>query len=468
MGDWIRALLLSAVFFCGFAGAASAQAPSEAQRTQAREIYQRIISFDTSVEGGQNPAMAEYLAGLFRGAGFAAEDVRILPLNGTAGLVVRYRGNGSGGRPILLLAHMDVVPALRSDWERDPFTLVEERGFFFGRGTIDNKAGIAHLTSTFLTLRAEGFVPTRDLIIWFSGDEETTGATTEALLANHRDLLGNAEYALNSDAGGGQLDNNNRGVAYVVQTAEKTYASFTFTARNQGGHSSQPREDNAIYDLGDALTRLRAFQFPVMWNDTTIESFRNAANVFPGGEASALRRFAEHPGDRVAARALARNVSLSSMMRTTCVATMLAGGHAENALPQSASATVNCRIFPGVAVNDVLAELRAIAGNKVEVTQLGPSNSSDASPLRPDVMQAAARAVHTNYPNAVMSPYMSAGATDGLFFRAAGIPTYGVGAIFIGDNDDFAHGLNERVPVDSFYNGLTHWRVLLSELAGPQ
>jgi acetylornithine deacetylase/succinyl-diaminopimelate desuccinylase-like protein len=411
--------------------------------------------------------MAEYLAGLFRGAGFAPEDVHVLPLNGTAGLLVRYRGNGSG-RPILLLAHMDVVPALRSDWERDPFTLVEERGFFFGRGTIDNKAGIAHLTSTFLTLRAEGFVPARDLIIWFSGDEETTGATTEALLANHRALLGNAEYALNSDAGGGQLDGNNRGVAYVVQTAEKTYASFTFTARNPGGHSSQPREDNAIYDLGDALARLRAFQFPVMWNDTTIESFRNAANVFPGGEASALRRFAEHPGDRVAARALARNVSLSSMMRTTCVATMLAGGHAENALPQTASATVNCRIFPGVAVNDVLAELRAIAGNKVDVTQLGPSNSSDASPLRPDVMQAAARAVHVNYPNAVMSPYMSAGATDGLFFRAAGIPTYGVGAIFIGDNDDFAHGLNERVPVDSFYNGLTHWRVLLTELAGPQ
>lgn len=468
MGDWVRALLLSAVFFCGLAGAASAQAPSDAQRAQAREIYQRIIAFDTSVEGGQNPAMAEYLAGLFRNAGFAAEDVHVLPLNGTAGLLVRYRGNGSGGRPILLLAHMDVVPALRSDWERDPFTLIEERGFFFGRGTIDNKGGIAHLTSTFLSMRAEGFVPTRDLIIWFSGDEETTGATTEALLANHRELLGNAEYALNSDAGGGQLDNNNRGVAYVVQTAEKTYASFTFTARNPGGHSSQPREDNAIYDLGDALARLRAFQFPVMWNDTTIESFRNAANVFPGGEASALRRFAEHPGDRVAARTLARNVSLSSMMRTTCVATMLAGGHAENALPQTASATVNCRIFPGVPVSDVLAELRSIAGNKVDVTQLGPSNSSDASPLRPDVMQAAARAVHTNYPNAVMSPYMSAGATDGLFFRAAGIPTYGVGAIFIGDNDDFAHGLNERVPVDSFYNGLTHWRVLLTELAGPQ
>ena len=468
MGDWIRALLFSAVFFCGAASTASAQAPSDAQRAQAREIYERIIAFDTSVDGAQTPAMADYLAGLFRNAGFAADDVHVLPLNGTAGLLVRYRGNGSAGRPIVLLAHMDVVPALRSDWERDPFTLIEERGFFFGRGTIDNKGGIAQLTSTFLALRSESFVPTRDLIIWFSGDEETSGATTEALLANHRDLLGNAEYALNSDAGGGQLDGNNRGVAYVVQTAEKTYASFTFTARNPGGHSSQPREDNAIYDLGDALARLRAFQFPVMWNDTTIESFRNAARVFPGAEGSALRRFAENPGDRVAARTLSRNVSLSSMMRTTCVATMLAGGHAETALPQSASATVNCRIFPGVAVDDVLSELRAIAGSKVEVTPLGPSNSSDASPLRPDVMQAAARAVHIDYPTAVMSPYMSAGATDGLFFRAAGIPTYGVGAIFISDNDDFAHGLNERVPVDSFYNGLTQWRVMLTELAGPQ
>lgn len=458
--------LLAGLLFCCLAGPAAAQAPSEAERARAREIYERIISFDTSTEGAQNPAMAAYLAERFRAGGFAAEDVHILPLGNTAGLVVRYRGDGSGGRPILLLAHMDVVPAHRADWERDPFTMVEENGFFFGRGSLDNKAGIAHLAATFLTLRAEGFTPTRDLIIWFSGDEETSGATTEHLLAQHRALLGEAEFALNSDGGGGQLDAQGRGTTYVVQTAEKTYASFTFTARNPGGHSSAPRADNAIYELSDALARLRAFQFPVMWNDTTIESFRNAATAYPGAEGQAMRRFAEHPGDRVAARTLSRNPNISNMLRTTCVATMLAGGHAENALPQSATATVNCRIFPGVPVDQVQSELRAIAGPNVEVAAVAPSNASEASPLRPDVMQAATNAAHAVHPGVIITPYMSAGATDGLFFRAAGIPTYGVGGVFIGDADDFAHGLNERVPVDGFYNGLTHWRVLLTELAG--
>ncbi|MGH6949698.1 MAG: M20/M25/M40 family metallo-hydrolase [Vitreimonas sp.] len=463
LGRWC-ARGLAALLCCGFAAAAHAQAPSAAERAQALDIYRRIVAFDTSTEGGQNPAMASYLAERFRAAGLAAEDVRVLALDNTAGLLVRYRGDGSGGRPILLLAHMDVVPARRAEWERDPFTLLEENGYFFGRGSLDNKAGIAHLTSLFLTLRAEGFTPTRDLILWFSGDEETTGATTQALLGEHRALIGNAEYALNSDAGGGQLDAQGRGTAYVLQTAEKTYASFTFTARNQGGHSSVPRADNAIYELADALARLRAFQFPAMWNATTIESFRNAAAVFSGAEGQALRRFAERPGDRAAVRTMSRNPSLSTLLRTTCVATMLSGGHAENALAQTASATVNCRIFPGVAVEGVMAELRSIAGPGVEVTQLGPANASDASPLRDDVMAAVTRAAHAQHAGVVVTPYMSAGATDGLFFRAAGIPTYGVGAVFIKDDDDFSHGLNERVPVESFYTGLTHWRVLLNEL----
>lgn len=461
-----RAGVFSALLLCALPGAAAAQAASTAERAQAREIFERIVAFDTSPEGGQTPAMAAYLAERFRAGGFAAEDVHVLPLNGTAGLLVRYRGDGSGGRPILLLAHMDVVPARREEWERDPFTLLEENGYFFGRGALDNKAGVAHLASLFLTLRAEGFQPTRDLMLWFSGDEETTGATTQALLNERRSLIGDAEFALNSDSGGGQLDAEGRGTAFVVQTAEKTYASFTFTARNAGGHSSAPRADNAIYDLADALARLRAFQFPVMWNDTTIESFRNAAAAFGGAQGQAMRRFAEHPGDRVAARTMSRNPGLSTLLRTTCVATMLSGGHAENALPQTASATVNCRIFPGVAVADVAAELRAIAGERVEVAQLGPSSASAASPLRADVMQAAVRAAHAQHPDAIITPFMSAGATDGLYFRAAGIPTYGVGAIFIRSEDEFAHGLNERVPVESFYAGLEHWRVLVSELAG--
>lgn len=454
---------LSALLFCGVAAPASAQ--SEAERAQVRELIERVVAFDTST-GEQNIAMANYLAERFRAGGFADEDIHFVNANGSAGLLVRYRGDGTGGRPILLLAHMDVVPALRADWERDPFTLVEENGLLYGRGSLDNKAGLTHIAATFLTLRAEGFRPTRDLILWFSGDEETTGATTTALLTEHRALIGEAEFALNSDAGGGQIDAQGRGLTYVVQTAEKTYASFTFTVRNPGGHSSTPRADNAIYDLAAALQRLAAFEFPIQWNETTLASFRNAATAFPGPEGAAMRRFAQNPNDRAAQRTMARNPSLSTMMRTTCVATMLTGGHAENALPQSATATVNCRIFPGVAVADVLSELQAIAGPGVEVATFGPSSATDASPLRSDVMAAVERAVRAAYPDIVITPYMSSGATDGLYFRAAGIPTYGVGGVFMRDEDDFAHGLNERVPVASLYSGLNHWRALITELAG--
>lgn len=458
---WIAALAAWA-----FAAVAHAQAPSAADRAEALDIYRHIVAFDSSVEGGQTPQLAEYLAQRFRNGGFAAEDVHLITANGVPGLLVRYRGDGSGGRPILLLGHLDVVQARRSEWERDPFTLIEENGYFFGRGSLDNKAGVAQLAATFLALKRENFTPTRDLFIWFSGDEETSGATTQALLREHRALIGDADFALNSDGGGGQLDHENRAIAYALQTAEKTYASFTFTARNPGGHSSAPRPDNAIYDLADALTRLRAHQFPVMWNETTIASFRNAAVAIGGAEGQALRRFANNPGDRRAARTLSENPNLSTLLRTTCVATLLNAGHAENALPQTATATVNCRIFPGVAVETVQAELQRIAGAGIEVAPVDQANSSDASPLREDVMQAVTRVVHEQHPGVVITPYMSAGATDGLFFRAAGIPTYGVGGVFMREDDEFAHGLNERVPVDSFYAGLTHWRRLLEELAG--
>src|SRR5690606_18577698 len=216
-----RALGLGAVFLTLAASPAWAQ-ESAPERHQARELLRQSVAFDTSAAGGQNPAMAAMLAERFRAAGFAEEDVRILPLGDTAGLLVRYRGDGGGGRPILLLAHMDVVPARREEWSRDPFTLVEEDGFFFGRGALDNKAGVAQLAATFMTLRVQGFMPTRDLILWLSGDEETTGATTTTLLTEHRELIGNPEFALNSDAGGGQLGEDGAAIAYAVQTAEKT------------------------------------------------------------------------------------------------------------------------------------------------------------------------------------------------------------------------------------------------------
>ena len=448
-------------------GAAHAQAPGDSERAAALEIYRRIVSFDTSVAGGQTPAMASYLAGRFRAAGFPEDDVLMVSVAGASALAVRYRGDGTRGAAMLLLAHMDVVPARREEWERDPFTLIEDDGFFFGRGSSDNKSGVALLTATFLQLRAANFRPTRDLVLWFSGDEETTGATTAALLASHRGWLGDVELALNSDAGEGRLAHDGAAAAYSLQTSEKTYADFTLTARNPGGHSSLPRADNAIYDLVDAIARIRGFEFPVMWNDTTIASFRGMAAEVGGADGAAMLRFAQNPGDAAAAATLSRNPQYVGQLRTTCIPTLLAAGHAPNALPQTATANVNCRIFPGVAPAAVQAELERLAGAAIEVQPDGDIRFSDASPLHPDVVAAITAAVHVRYPGIPVVPAMSAGATDGVFFRGAGIPTYGVSELFTRDEDHFEHGLNERNPVASFYAGLTHWRMLIDALAGP-
>lgn len=470
-----KILIAATAIVLALAAPAGAQAPSDASRAEAREIYAHVVAMDTSVEGQQTPPMAEYLADRFRAGGFAAEDIQIIPYTQseapsahTAALVVRYRGDGTGGRPILLMAHMDVVPAHRADWERDPYALTEENGYFYGRGTADNKAGVVMLTETFLQLKREGFRPTRDLIIAFTGDEETIGQGARMLVAEHRELI-DAEYALNSDAGQGTFsETTGAPVSYSMQAAEKTFASFTLTAHNEGGHSSQPRADNAIYDIADALQHVRTYQFPVMWNDTTLASFRATGPAMGGPIGAALMRFAAHPGDRRAAATLSASPFAVGQIRTTCVPTLIQGGHADNALPQSVVATVNCRIFPGVAIADVQAQLQRLVGANIAVAQLSQTYiASDASPLREDVVAAVTAAVHASYPGVPIVPGMSAGATDGVFYRAAGIPTYGVGEIFMKDSDDFSHGLNERVPVTSFYNGLTHWRVLLTTLAGP-
>jgi acetylornithine deacetylase/succinyl-diaminopimelate desuccinylase-like protein len=448
------------------AAAVGPQTPTDVQ-TRAREIFRTIIGFDTSAGRGQVPVMARYLAGEFEAAGFPAADIHVLPLGETAALVVRYAGDGTGGRPIVLLGHMDVVVARREDWTRDPFTLVEENGYFFGRGTSDIKGDLALIAATFLRLKAEGFVPKRDVIIAFSGDEETDMATTRALVGEHRALLGNPEFALNADGGVGVLDEaTGKPIAYYVQGAEKLYATYELSVRDPGGHSSEPRLDNAIYKLADALKAVQSYRFPVMWNDWTIGSFRAAGAVTPGALGAAMKRFAENPRDEAAANELYANPSYVGLTRTTCVATRLVGGHADNALPQSATATINCRIFPGVGYEAVRSALAEVVGAGVEVRLTDEGTPSDASPMREDVMSAVGRAVHASYPGTPIVPQMAAYATDGSVFRGAGIPTYGVSGIFLKDSDSFSHGLNERVPVRSFMNGLTHWYVLIKELAG--
>jgi len=462
----MRTLAATLLFSCASLNGVVFAAPDDV-RAEARDIYAHVVAVKTSEGLGQVPVMASYLREKLRAAGFPDEDLHIFPSGETASFVARYRGDGSGGRPILLTAHMDVVTAKPEDWERDPFTLIEENGYFFGRGTMDIKADISVITTTFIRLKREGFVPTRDLILALTGDEETSQATTRELMEKHRDLV-DAEFALNGDGGGGVF-NEETGEArlYFVQGAEKAYATYEITVRNPGGHSSEPRVKNAIYDLANALIALQAHKFPLQWNEWTLGSLAASGATTDGELGEALRAFATRPGESPAAERLAVEPAYVGRTRTTCIPTMLLGGHAENALPQTAVATVNCRIFPGNTSEQIRTELQRIAGDGAEVTLSGRAPlESTSSPMRQDVVDAVTRAVHASYPGARIVPDQAPYATDGAIFRASGIPTYGVSGMFLKDSDMFAHGLNERIPVDAFYNGLTHWYVLIKELAG--
>jgi acetylornithine deacetylase/succinyl-diaminopimelate desuccinylase-like protein len=376
---------------------------------------------------------------------------------------VRYRGDGQG-KPVLVLAHMDVVAANPDDWQRDPFTLIEDQGYFFGRGTYDIKADIALVTTTFLRLRKEGFKPRRDLVLVLTGDEETHQDTTHELTTNHRALI-EADFALNADGGGGRLDEaTGKPAIYRVQGAEKAYASYTFTVRNPGGHSSMPRAENAIYELADVIKRLQAVSFPVMSNDWTRGNFAAEEKVTSPPLGPAMARFAANPADAEAAALLSASPENVGKLRTTCVATLLRGGHAENALPQAATVTFNCRLFPGMSADAVQQRLEEAAGPNVEVERVFDLPESDASPLRDDVLQAVTHAVRATHPKLPIVPEMAPYTTDGNFFRSAGIPTYGVSAVYLKPSDERSHGLDECVPVDVFYDGLTHWHVLLMEV----
>ncbi len=434
---------------------------------KAKEIYKTAVEMRTAEGHGQVPALAKYLASEFEKGGFAKEDIHVLNVGDTAALVVRYRGDGSSGKkPISISAHMDVVDALRKDWERDPYTLVEENGYFYGRGTVDDKLGMTAVTAAFLRLKAEGFVPNRDLIIAFSGDEETSMASTKALVKEYRNLT-DSEFVLNADAGSATLpENGGRPASYGMQAAEKTYVTFELTVRNPGGHSSRPREDNAIYDLADALGKIQKYKFPVRSNELTRAYFRGTGAKTDGDLGKAMRTFADNPNDEWAVKTLRANSSYVGTTGTTCVATMLRAGHAENALPQSATATVNCRVFPGVGIEPTLKKLKQVVGNDaVEFRMLKVPTESDPSPLRQDVMMALQTAINNKYPGLEIIPSMSSGGTDGMHFRAAGIPSYGVNGMYGKISDNFSHGLNERVLVQSFYDNLAHWYILLKEIS---
>lgn len=459
-------ILIHLVLLAGLIPGVSAASADSATRAEARELFEKSIAFKTSPGLGQVPAYAAYLSDRLQAGGIAAEDIRIFPVGETASLVARYRGDGSGGKPIVLLAHMDVVTANPADWKRDPFTLIEENGYFFGRGTSDNKADVSLIVATLLRLKREGFVPSRDLIIAFTGDEESDQLTTADLVKNHRDLI-DAELALNGDGGGGVLDEDTgKARIYYLQGAEKTSASYSITAHNPGGHSSEPRVENAIYDLADALKALQAFRFPVQSNEWTLASLAAAGAATPGPLGDAMTRFAADPADTAAAEMLATEPSYVGRTRTTCIATMLKGGHAENALPQSATATVNCRIFPGTTIEAVKEELQRVVGTRVQVQIEQRTLDAVASPLREDIQAAVTKAVHANYPGTPVVPDQASYYTDGTIFRVAGIPTYGTSSNFLKNSDSFAHGLDERLSVDAFYKGLEHWYVLIQSLAG--
>ncbi len=435
--------------------------------TMAEELLRDSIARETAYGLGQVPAYAKFLQTQFLAAGFAAQDITIVPYEGTASLLVRYRGDGSSNRrPILFSSHMDVVPADPNDWVRNPFELQEDETFYFGRGVLDNKFDVSMLTTLFIWLKEDGYIPNRDLVIAFTGDEESFQETVQQLTRDYREAI-DAEFAFVVDGGGGVLNDAGEAISYKVGFAEKTYATFAVTARNPGGHSSMPRSDNAIFDLSDALKRLQDFRFPVETNEITLTFFERTAPLLGGEVGDAMARLVADPSDAEAIEVLRQKPEYVGTLGTTCIPTMLAGGHAENALPQSATATVNCRIFPGNSVADIMGTLQlAVENPELDWSIVGMPVSSDASPFNSEVMTAVKTSLEPLYPGIPVIPQMGSGTTDGAFFRAAGIPSYSLTGIFINPKDSFAHGLNERIPKISIPQSLIFWRSMVEELAG--
>ena len=419
----------------------------------ARDFLQELIEIDTTDATGDNTAAAQAMADRLLAAGFPPEDVQVLgPVEGKGNLVARYRGRDSGRKPLLLLAHIDVVAADPDDWTLDPFTFIEQDGYYYGRGTTDDKDEAAIHIANLIRMKEEGFQPDRDIIVALTADEE--GGTHNGviwLLENHPDLI-DAEYALNEGGGGAMKDGIH--VANAVQASEKVYQTFILEITNPGGHSSLPLKDNAIYHLADALVRIRNHDFPVSLNEVTQMFFERSAELEEGELADAMRGVLASPPDPSAIAYFADTPYYNSRLRTTCVATRLDAGHADNALPQRATATVNCRVLPGESIDAVHNTLETVIGNdNISVSRAAPAKPSPPSPLTPEVLGAIETITEDMWPGVPVLPTMSTGATDGLYLRIAGIPVYGVSGLF-GDIDDVrAHGQNERIRIESYFEG---------------
>ncbi|MDH4107955.1 MAG: M20/M25/M40 family metallo-hydrolase [Gammaproteobacteria bacterium] len=419
----------------------------------ARDILEQLIEIDTTDSHGDNTAAAQAMADRLLAAGFPPEDVQVLgPVERKGNLVARLRGRDSGRKPLLLLAHIDVVAADPADWTLDPFTFIEQDGYFYGRGTSDDKDEAAIHIANLIRMKQEGYQPDRDIIVALTADEEGGEHNgVDWLLKNHPGLI-DAAYALN-EGGGGALKDGIR-VSNNVQASEKVYQSFVLESTNPGGHSSLPMKDNAIYHIADALTRLRDYDFPVTLNEVTRMFFERSADLEEGELAAAMRGVLQDPPEPSAVAYLSGTPYFNSRLRTTCVATRLDAGHAENALPQRARATVNCRVLPGESIDVVEDTLRSvIADEQVTITRVAPAKPSPPSPLTPEILGAIEAVTEEMWPGVPVVPTMSTGATDGLYLRNAGIPVYGVSGLF-GDIDDVrAHGQNERILIRSFFEG---------------
>ena len=441
--------------FCLLLLWSSLQAAELSEHQQlARDIYEELIEINTTDSQGDNTAAARAMAERLLAAGFPSEDVQVIvPVERKGNLVARLRSPAATDQPILLLAHLDVVEASPWDWSVHPFKFLERDGYFYGRGTTDDKAQAAIWVANMIRMKQEGYRPNRDIIMALTADEEGGDANGVVyLLEHHRDLV-DAEFVLNE--GGGGMIRDGEHLANAVQAAEKVYQSYQLEVTNPGGHSSLPRADNAINELAAALGRIAGYQFPIELNEVTRAYFRQGAVMLPRDQQQLMLGVLENPPEPQAVEFLSAVPAYNARIRTTCIATQLKAGHAENALPQRAQATVNCRILPGVDPESVRQTLvDVVADERVSIAPMEPPKPSPPSALSEEVMAPIQEITAAMWPGVGVIPTMSTGATDGLYFRNAGIPVYGVSGLF-GDIDDIrAHGRDERMLVRSFYDGL--------------